>query len=532
MAVIRNNLGWKVKDLRGMTFEEVEAKFNSVCKQMENFIPMGSKEEAGRIKRKGINLEQESAKKQKSSEEFTKEAKSPEEVPEEKVKEMMNSVPTEEVYVEALQVKHPIIDWKESVNQVNLIDVASEEYAQEVLKFLDSSTSGNPTPSDPIIASSSPSFTSFDGSDFILEEIETFLRTPKELSTLDDDFDPEGDIALIEKLLNENPCLNLPPMKNKGLEQANVTMTKPSTEETPELELKDLPSHLEYAFLEGTDKLPDDFKPAIQHQRRVNPKIHEVIKKEVIKLLDAGLIYPISDSPWEKCHFMIKEGIVLGHKIYKSGIEVDIAIVDVIAKLPHPTSVKEKESPFIFSKECIKAFNILKKKLTEALILVASDWDLPFEIMCDASDFTVGAVLGQQFDVIIRDKKEGENLAADHLSRLENPHKGRRSYLKEHQEMDHQYPTVAKIPVLDTGKFEQWQFWIQQYLQHEHYDLWEVIEFRDSYVVPANTTTTDTTSGEKSRRTVTLTAEYMHRKKNDVKARTTLLLSLLDEHQL
>nr|GFB96262.1 hypothetical protein [Tanacetum cinerariifolium] len=98
--------------------------------------------------------------------------------------------------------------------------------------------------------------------------------------------------------------------------------------------------------------------------------------------------------------------------------------------------------------------------------------------------------------------------------------------------MDHQYPTVTKIPVLNTGKFEQWQFRIQQYLQHEHYALWEVIKFKDSYVVPANTTTTNTTSGEKSRRTVTLTAEDMQRKKNDVKARTTLLLSLPDEHQL
>nr|GFC86806.1 ribonuclease H-like domain-containing protein [Tanacetum cinerariifolium] len=75
-------------------------------------------------------------------------------------------------------------------------------------------------------------------------------------------------------------------------------------------------------------------------------------------------------------------------------------------------------------------------------------------------------------------------------------------------------------------------FRIKQYLQHEHYALWEVIEFGDSYVVPANTPTTDTTSGEKSRRTVTLTAEDMQRKKNDVKARTTLLLSLPDEHQL
>nr|GFA71633.1 hypothetical protein [Tanacetum cinerariifolium] len=86
MAVIRNNLGWKVKDFKGITFEEVEAKFNSVYKQMEDFIPMGSKEEAERIKRK--------------------------EVIEEKIKEMMQLVPIEEVYVEALQVKHLIINWE------------------------------------------------------------------------------------------------------------------------------------------------------------------------------------------------------------------------------------------------------------------------------------------------------------------------------------------------------------------------------------------------------------------------------------
>ncbi|GJU76259.1 reverse transcriptase domain-containing protein [Tanacetum coccineum] len=88
---------------------------------------------------------------------------------------------------------------------------------------------------------------------------------------------------------------------------------------------------------------------------------------------------------WEKCRFMVKEGIVLGHKISKSGIEVDKAKVDVIAKLPHLTFVKG-----------VRTFNILKKKLTEAPILVAPDWDLPFEIMCDASDYAVGAVLGQR----------------------------------------------------------------------------------------------------------------------------------------
>nr|GEU92808.1 reverse transcriptase domain-containing protein [Tanacetum cinerariifolium] len=121
-----------------------------------------------------------------------------------------------------------------------------------------------------------------------------------------------------------------------------------------------------------------------------------------------------------------KKGIVLGHKISKSRIEVDRAKVDIIAKLPHPTSVKgvrsflghvgfyrrfiqdfskiarpmthllEKETPFIFLKEFIEVFNIFKKKLTEAPILIAPDWDLPFEIVCDASDYAVGAVLGKR----------------------------------------------------------------------------------------------------------------------------------------
>ncbi|GJV84446.1 reverse transcriptase domain-containing protein [Tanacetum coccineum] len=137
----------------------------------------------------------------------------------------------------------------ESVNQINVIDIACEEYAQEVLGFSNSSASGNLTPSEPIIASSSPSFTPFEGGDFILEEIETFLHTPDELSNLDDDYyDTEGDILYLEKLLNEDPSPNLPPLKNEDLKKVDVTMTKPSIEEPQELELKDLPPHLEFSF--------------------------------------------------------------------------------------------------------------------------------------------------------------------------------------------------------------------------------------------------------------------------------------------
>ncbi|GJW40925.1 reverse transcriptase domain-containing protein [Tanacetum coccineum] len=433
-----------------------------------------------------------------------------------------------------------------TANRIDVIEMAYEEYSQEVLSFSDVIASGNPTPYyDPIVSTSSPTLTPF------------------------------GDKLKVCEAKND----------------------KSSIDEPSEVEFKDLPPHLEYTFLEGGNKFPviiakdlsveektalikvlklhkraiawklsdikgtnpefcthkilmeEDYKPAVQHQRRVNPKIYDVIKKEAEKLLDAGLIYPISDSPWliptrlvtgwhvcidyqklneatrkdhfalpfmdqmlerlagneyycfldgflgyfqipidphdqekttftypygtfayrrmpfglcnapgmfqrcmmaifhdmiektmevfmddfsvfgnsfgnylsrvdkmlqqcedtnlclnwEKSHFMVKEGIVLGHKISKNGIEVDKAKVNVIAKLPHPTTVKgvrsflghagfyqrfikdfskisrpmthllEKNTPFIFSNECIQAFETLKKKLTEAPILIAPD---------------------------------------------------------------------------------------------------------------------------------------------------------------
>ncbi|GJY41280.1 reverse transcriptase domain-containing protein [Tanacetum coccineum] len=246
-----------------------------------------------------------------------------------------------------------------SINRIDIIDVACEEFSQEVLGFSNNSSGGNPTSSsEPILSSTTPSFTPFEGGDFTLEEIDTFLQTPDEFTDLDDDFyDTEGDILYLEQLLNEDPSPTLPPKKNEDLKQSEVIKAKPSIEEPPELELKDLPSHLEYAYLEENDKLPviiakglkddekeallkvlkshkraiawkitdikgidprfcthkilmeEDYKPTVQSQRRVNPKIHEVIKKEVLKLLDAGMIYPISDSPWvSPVHCVPKKG--------------------------------------------------------------------------------------------------------------------------------------------------------------------------------------------------------------------------------
>ncbi|GJS64589.1 reverse transcriptase domain-containing protein [Tanacetum coccineum] len=142
-----------------------------------------------------------------------------------------------------------------SINRIDVIDVACKEYAQEVLGFSDSSTSGNPTPSlDPILSTSSPSLTPFEEGDFILEEIEACLTNDSIPPGIDDDdFDPEGDLLLLEKLLNHDPSSPLP---SKELHVEELKIIKSFIYDPPELELKDLPSHLEYAFLEGTDKLP------------------------------------------------------------------------------------------------------------------------------------------------------------------------------------------------------------------------------------------------------------------------------------
>nr|GEX40418.1 reverse transcriptase domain-containing protein [Tanacetum cinerariifolium] len=364
----------------------------------------------------------------------------------------------------------------------------------------------------PIISTSSPTLTPFKDSDFLLEETDAFLAIDDDPISPEMDesyYDSEGDIILLEEFLNDDPSSPpLPPQELKGNDKLPVIIAKDVKNEKKTALIKVLKSHKQALAWQLSDikcinpefcthkiLMMDDFKQAVQHQRRVNPKIHEVIKKEVLKFLEAGLIYPILDSPWvipvhcvpkkggftvveneeneliptrlvtrwrEKSHFMVKEGIVLGHKISKNGIKVDKAKVDVIAKPPHPTTVKgirsflshagfnrrfikdfskiawpmtrllEKGTPFFFFKACIEAFQALKKKLTEAPILVAPSWDLPFELMCEASDFAIGVMPSRDCSGGFSScknlispsmiKKRAENLASDHLSRLENPH--------------------------------------------------------------------------------------------------------------
>ncbi|GKA48597.1 reverse transcriptase domain-containing protein [Tanacetum coccineum] len=154
------------------------------------------------------------------------------------------------------------------INRIDVIDVACEEYAQEVLGFSDNSTSGNPTPSlDPILSTYSLSLTPFEEGDFILEEIKACLTNDSiPPGIVDDNFDPKGDLLLLEKLLNDDPSSPLP-LKELHVEELKIV--KSSIDCHPELELKDLPSHLEYEFLEGTDKLPVIIAKNIKEDEKV-----------------------------------------------------------------------------------------------------------------------------------------------------------------------------------------------------------------------------------------------------------------------
>nr|GEZ06711.1 reverse transcriptase domain-containing protein [Tanacetum cinerariifolium] len=257
---------------------------------------------------------------------------------------------------------------------------------------------------EPIVSTSFPTLTPFRDSDFLVEETDVFLAIDDERISPkinESYYDSKGDIILLEEFLNDDPSsLPLPPQHLKVMEPTNE---KSSIDEPPVVKLKDLPPYLEYAFLEGDDKLP-------------------VINSKDLKDEEKTALMK------EKSHFMVKEGIVLGHKISKKGIEFDKEKIKVISKLPHPTTVKgirsflghagfyrrfikdflkisrpmthivEKNSPFIFSNKCIQAFRTLKGKLTEAPILIVPNWDQPFELMCDASDYAVGAVLRQRVE--------------------------------------------------------------------------------------------------------------------------------------
>ncbi|GKA55031.1 reverse transcriptase domain-containing protein [Tanacetum coccineum] len=187
---------------------------------------------------------------------------------------------------------------------------------------------------------------------------------------------------------------------------------KPSVSEPLKLELKDLPKHLEYAFLQGDDQLPVVISSTLSIHEKA--KVLEVLRNHKgviawsvtdIKGIDSSFCthkilmedeykptpmgQPRSGRPKERRDG--RKGIVLGHKVSGSGIEVDKAKIEAISKLPHPTNVKAIRS-FLGR----ASFEKLKQELTQAPIMIKPDWSLPFEIICDASDYAVGAILGQR----------------------------------------------------------------------------------------------------------------------------------------
>ncbi|GKA28011.1 reverse transcriptase domain-containing protein [Tanacetum coccineum] len=445
-----------------------------------------------------------------------------------------------------------------TVNRIDVIEMACEEYSQEILGFSDVIASGNPTPYyDPIVSTSSSTLTPFGDSDFLLEEVDAFLALkddPTSPEVDDSYYDLEGDILLLEAFLNDDPSLPPPTQGNylpkirKELKVCEAKTDKSS------IELRDLPPHLEYSFLEGDNKLPiiiakdlsveekatlikvlkshkraiawklsdikginpefythkilmeEDYKLAVQHQRRslgkprilrtkkggftvvendeseLIPtrlvtgwrvcidyyKLNEATRKDhftlpfMDKMLErlAGNEYycfldgfsgyfqiPIDPHDQEKTTFTCPYGMfayrrmpfglcnapgtfqrcmmAIFHDMIEKTMEVfmdDFSVfgnsfknclsrVDKMLQRCEDTNLclnwekshfmvlwLRKNTPFIFSDDCIQAFQTLKKKLTEAPILIAPDWDLPFELMCDASDFAIGAVLGQRHE--------------------------------------------------------------------------------------------------------------------------------------
>jgi transketolase N-terminal domain/subunit len=143
--------------------------------------------------------------------------------------------------------------------------------------------------------------------------------------------------------------------------------------------------------------LEDEAKPTRDVQRRLNPHMKEVVKKEVLKLLDVGIIYPILDSQWVSPVQVVPK---------KSGITVvknedDRRFIKDFSKISRPFyALLAKDTKFEWTDECMTAFNTLKKLLTSAPIMMAPNWSLPFELMCDASDFALGVVLGQRINKV------------------------------------------------------------------------------------------------------------------------------------
>nr|GEV27974.1 reverse transcriptase domain-containing protein [Tanacetum cinerariifolium] len=330
--------------------------------------------------------------------------------------------------------------------------VALEEYSQEVLGFSGNSENGNPTlASEPIIARSSPSLTPFEGGDFILEEIKSHDSVPQDIDSKDISkffstfpipmencdfffkkskrftsvpefetfrFDPEeentdvslpeyecfyfeGDIRLLEKLLNKDPSSPLPPKEIKTEELKSI---KSCIDEPPELELKDLPSHLEYAFLEGTDKLPVIIAKDLKDDE----------KERLIKVLKSHkhvIAWKLSDIKAGNEYYCFLDG-------FSGYFQIPIDPQD-----QEKTTFTCPYGTFAYRR---MPFGLCNAPGTFQRYMMAIFYDMIEETMeVFMDDFLV---FGDSFSSCVSHldkmlkRKGAENLAAGHLSRLENPH--------------------------------------------------------------------------------------------------------------
>nr|GEZ14746.1 reverse transcriptase [Tanacetum cinerariifolium] len=334
----------------------------------------------------------------------------------------------------------------QSLNKVDLIDATCEEYSQKVLGFSDV-IANSTLYFKPIVSNSSQNLTPFDESDFLhFEEADAFIAVEDEPISPEIDakyYDPEGDILILEALLNGDPepspnQKDYFPTVHKDLKVIEPKNDKSSDDEPPEVKLKELPPHLEYAFLGENNKWP----VIISKDLRVNEKstLLEVLKsrKKAIawKLTDIKGIdpefyshkilleddyspkvqsyfqIPIDPKDQEKTTFTCPYGtfaykrmpfgicnapgtfqrcmMVIFHDMIEQTMEVFMDDFSVFGN-SFSTCLTNLE-------KMLKSVSNLKGKLTEAPILIAPNWDQPFELMCDASDFAVGAVLGQRIE--------------------------------------------------------------------------------------------------------------------------------------
>nr|GEU36906.1 reverse transcriptase domain-containing protein [Tanacetum cinerariifolium] len=400
--------------------------------------------------------------------------------------------------------------------RIDVIDMACEEYSQEVLGFFDTALSGNPTPLyDLIISATSPTLTPFRESDFLLEEVNAFFVVEDEsISSLPQSYlDPEGDILLLEALRNDDP--SSPPQNqrnsllevSKELKICEAKTEKSLVDEPPVVELKALPLHLEYTFLEDARKIAGNqyycFLDGLSgyFQIPIDPNDQE---KTTFTCAYGTFAYRrmpfgLCNAPgtFQRCMMAIF------HDMIEKTMEVFMDDFSVFGDsfqscLSHLENMLKRCEDTNLYLNWEKSHFMVKE---EASILIAPNWDLPFELMCDASDFAIGTVLGQrhekhfkpihyvskmmndaesnyttmekemlavvyafekfrsylimnksivytdhsalkypfakkdanarlrrwvlllqEFDFKVLDTKGAENLAADHLSRLENPH--------------------------------------------------------------------------------------------------------------